>query len=106
MCLYFSGRNCSLVLIASGGFVRAVDSDAASVDEVKLMLADIVGEIVADAGFMLPLDPGPAAADRRDDGVSPVAADVVGPYAGDSVLLPNSRLSPVTSPLSVLFPHS
>lgn len=106
VCLYFSGRNCSLVLIASGGFVRAVDNDAASVDEVKLMLADIAGEIAADAGAMLVLRPGPAATDRRDDGVSPVAADVVGPLAAESVSLASSRLSPVASPLNVLFPHS
>lgn len=86
--------------------MRAVDNEAASVDEVKLMLADIVGEIAADGVDIFVLRPGLAAAERRDEGVSPVAADVVGPFAAESVLLAISRLSPVTSPLKVLFPHS
>jgi hypothetical protein len=92
--------------MASGGFVRAVESEAASVDEVKLMLADIVGDIAADTGDMLVLDLALSAAERRDEGVSPVAADVLSPSAFRPVAETVSLPSPVASPLNVLFPHS
>lgn len=90
--LYFFGCNCSRVFIASGGFVRAVERDAASVADVKLMVEESVGDIVA----------------RCTDGaVVVVVTDIgVGPAAASSVVDGDNSGSLVAKALNVLFPHS
>lgn len=110
-------------MIASGGFVRAVEREAARMEELKLMLALRVGEMlgVGGGGVLRGRDGGDGEEEegrREEVGASPVAALVVGlpsrpipspptPLTTPTILSRSlSPLPSITSPLNALFPHS